>query len=1130
MMSTRMLANSAAVAALMCAMAVPAFAQETTSAIRGRITDSAGAAVAGATVSITHVPTGTTVTTLSGPDGFYSARGLRVGGPYTVQASAAGRSESSSVQSVGVGAPVTVNLAFAANQVEEVVVTAALAKREENGGPTSNYGLGDIQDLPSLKRDLKDVARLNPFVVLDPSNLDAVFAGGVSNRFNSLTVDGVKQNDDFGLNNNGYPTQRSPISTDAVQAMSVNLAPYSVLYNDFQGANINVVTKSGTNEFKGTFVYEYSDQDYIGDKANGQTFTNIFEEKSWAATLGGPIIKDKLFFFASYEQFDAERGTIAGPVGSGKPVIAGNPTAAIPFITPAQVTQVQDILKNVYGYGVDSESSILNNLALPEEDTKKLIKLDWNITDNHRLAFTWQSTEGTRLIEGNRSSSTQLALYSNYYTKGDDLTVYTAQLNSEWTDNLRTELTATQKEVVTLQIPVGGVSGNASGNGDEAAEYGQFSIGANPAVSGTATRILAGPDNSRHANELENTVKTYRARVFYDLGDHEFAAGVEKENLEVYNLFAQRTEGEFTFNSVADLQSRTLNQLVYQNAIVDANGDGVRNEKDLAAQFEYDTWNLYAQDTLRITPDLTVTAGFRYTRLNQDDKPLANPYFRDRYGFSNSENLDGKSVLMPRLSFDWRPDYEANFGAVGVSGLRVTGGFGLFSGGAATVWVSNSFSNTGVLGASVSCLRNATSSACGLAAGTTDNAILAQVTSFADLPTALEALLDPTRPSIVNIQRSAGANGIDPSFEPIQTWKSSLTFAGDLNLGWLGDNYEFSVDYLRGDVRKGILWKDYRGGLSPVAFAPDGRPIYRRNAERGLFVTGVASSDSGSDLILTNTDQGFQQAWAFSLSKSWDSGFDGSFSYTLTDAKDVNPGTSSVAFSNWANLATADVNNPGLATSNYEIKHSYKLRLSWTRELWEDNKTNVSLFMEHRSGLPYSFVYNISGSSSMATFGDGASNRQLFYVPQVDSSGNVTLTSDPIVTYATGFNMAAFNEYLKGVGLTDHAGKISPRNGFRSDDVTRFDLRLSQELPAFVPNGAKLKLFADFINIGNMLNDEWGVLQQVDFPYVAPIVGVSLAGGKYTYSNFQPAVKTLSNSDAPNRSLWQVKFGLKYSF
>ena len=149
---------------------------------------------------------------------------------------------------------------------------------------------------------------------------------------------------------------------------------------------------------------------------------------------------------------------------------------------------------------------------------------------------------------------------------------------------------------------------------------------------------------------------------------------------------------------------------------------------------------------------------------------------------------------------------------------------------------------------------------------------------------------------------------------------------------------------------------------------------------------------------------------------------------------------------------------------------------------------------------------------------------------KVDSSGNVTLTSDPIIAYATGFNMAAFNEYLKGVGLTDHAGKISPRNGFRSDDVTRFDLRLSQELPAFVPNGAKLKLFADFINFGNMLNDEWGVLEQVDFPYTAPIVGVAIAGGKYTYSNFQPAVKTLSNSDAPNRSLWQVKFGLRYAF
>ncbi|MET0271411.1 MAG: carboxypeptidase regulatory-like domain-containing protein, partial [Phenylobacterium sp.] len=802
MISMRRLAYGASFGALVCAMSSAAYAQETTAAIRGQVIAADGGPLASAPVTITHVPTGTSVTTVTSADGYYSARGLRVGGPYTVSVTAGGSTETSRLQSVGVGAPANVDVSFQGT-VEEVLVTAAVSKAEVNGGPTDNFGLSDIQELPSMKRDLKDVARLSPFVTLDASNNDAIFAGGVSNRFNSLTVDGVKQNDDFGLNANGYPTQRSPISQDAVQAMSVNLAPYSVLYNDFQGANINVVTKSGTNEFHGSILGEYSDQDYIGDKSDGQAFTNIFKEKTWAATLGGPIIRDKLFFFLSYEKFKADRGSIAGPVGSGKPIITGNANPAAgqqPFVTPAQITAIQSVLASRYGFDLDTTNSILDNLALPEEDEKKLAKIDWNITDNHRLALTYQKTAGTRLIEGNRSSSTQLALYSDYYTKGDDLTVYTGQLNSDWTENLRSEITVTRKKVVTLQNPVGGVSGNGEGAGDEEAEIGQFSIAGNPNLSGTGTRILAGPDISRHANELENEVETYRGRVFYDLGDHEFAFGLEKENLKVYNLFGQRTEGEFTFNTIGAFNNGLPDQVQYQNAIVDANGDGQRNEQDLAAKFDYDTWNVYGQDTLRITPDLSVTVGFRYTRLVQDDRPLANAFFQQRYGFSNSENLDGRDVFLPRVSFDYRLNMEPTWRGFSASRMRLTGGAGLFSGGAATVWVSNSFSNTGVLGASVSCLRTAPGAApsrsanCAIAAGVaSDDVILNSLVTAADyrnLPAAFENLLNPNLPTINNIRRAAGVNGIDPTFDPVQTWKSSVTFQTELAFPWIGDRYQ----------------------------------------------------------------------------------------------------------------------------------------------------------------------------------------------------------------------------------------------------------------------------------------------------------------------------------------------------
>jgi hypothetical protein len=196
--------------------------------------------------------------------------------------------------------------------------------------------------------------------------------------------------------------------------------------------------------------------------------------------------------------------------------------------------------------------------------------------------------------------------------------------------------------------------------------------------------------------------------------------------------------------------------------------------------------------------------------------------------------------------------------------------------------------------------------------------------------------------------------------------------------------------------------------------------------------------------------------------------------------------------------------------------------------------TGFNVFMERRAGLPFSYTFLTSSTTAVNnvnTFGDAASGRQLFYVPQTDSSGNVTATSDSKVDL-TAVDLVKFNDFLKSTGLIKYAGKISPRNGFKSRDVTRVDLRFSQELPAFFPNGAKLQAYMDVINFGNMLNDKWGVVEQVDFPYTSPVVTTSIVGNKYVYTgtNYQTNQKTISNSDAPNRSLWQVKFGLKYSF
>lgn len=232
----------------LCALAAgsAAYAQETTAAIRGQILDEAGAPVAGATVTATHLPTSSSASAVTGPDGFYSLRGLRVGGPYEVKASAS-KFEGSSVgiSAVGVGDPANVDVVLVStgSAVDELTVVGHRAER--SAGPTTNYSSSDIDKLPSISRDLKDFARLDPFATIDPTNQDALSFAGTNTRFNQLTVDGVRQNDDFGLNNNGYPTQRSPISIDAVQAVNVSSAPYSVINNGFTGGQINAVTKSG---------------------------------------------------------------------------------------------------------------------------------------------------------------------------------------------------------------------------------------------------------------------------------------------------------------------------------------------------------------------------------------------------------------------------------------------------------------------------------------------------------------------------------------------------------------------------------------------------------------------------------------------------------------------------------------------------------------------------------------------------------------------------------------------------------------------------------------------------------------------------------------------------------------------
>lgn len=1099
-MKFRNLAYGASTVAIMLSASTAVFAQETTGGIRGVVTDAAGAPVANAEVTVTHVPSGTSSITATDQVGAYSARNLRVGGPYIVTVNSTAGSSTTEAGSIGIGTPASIDiivgggaLSDEAADLGDVVVTGQRAGGLRTS-PRTNIGLNDIETLPSISRDIKDFVRTSPFATVDPSNNDALSIGGQNTRSNAILVDGLRQSDDFGLNGNGYPTQRSPISIDALEAVSVDVAPYGVQYGSFTGGVINSVTKSGGNEFSGTAFWEttneglqgnsFSYEDFVTGQRQNRSLSGQFEETTWGASLGGPIIKDRLFFFLNYENYESTQPVFTGPTGSG----AAN---QVPGVTQADVDTVRQIAREVYGYDpLDWQAD-----ALEVTDEKYFAKLDWNINDRHRAVASYQQTEGGDLRLGGTTTGgnyPSLGLLSQAYTLVSNLKVYKGQLFSDWTDTFSTELSVSRKEVENISESLAG---------NDFASMQIYLVDPTGPSRGPEASIRLGPDRSRHANALTVDTTLYRAVANWDVGfGHRLTGGFEREEQDIFNLFVQVANGEYEFASIEAFRNRQASSFGYTNA-------ASNNKNDGAAAFSYALNTLFVQDEWQATDDLTVTAGLRFDYYTSDDEPQYNEAFERRYGFSNTTNLDGIFVLQPRFGFNWRASED----------LTIYGGFGRFQGGSPNVWISNSYTNPGNLTGSFQCRisRDYSSNFAGNFAPCDANAaVLSNVDGFNVSPIGQAQVTDSANRGTGNI------NLIDPSFETPSIWKTSLGVNKrfDLSRFGMGDAWNMTAEYVHSELENTVGWVDLSLLQTQNATAPDGRPVFGPNPTR----TGQQV------LMLTNFKGGEADQFAVGVSKDW---FDGwlngagfNFSYTYLDATDPSAGTSSTASSNFGNIAVSDPNMPPLSSSNYEIEHALKLSVSYQRAFFGDYRTRFALFAQRRSGLPFSYTF-----SSGNLFGDYTStNRNLLYVPQVDSSGNVTATSDPIVTYSSTFNVAAFNDFLKQTGLIDYAGSISPRNAFNSPYLTTVDLHIEQELPAFFPGGSRISAYLDIENFGNLLNDEWGTLQQIDFPYISNNVAATrdAANTQYTYTGFTQRTP----STVTNASVWQMKFGVRYRF
>jgi hypothetical protein len=641
----------------------------------------------------------------------------------------------------------------------------------------------------------------------------------------------------------------------------------------------------------------------------------------------------------------------------------------------------------------------------------------------------------------------------------------------------------------------------------------------------TGTSVDSGIDISRQANNLSVAENLFKAKVNYTLGANVITAGYEYDNVKESDLFVQNATGNYVFSNACgpgfglangaevNLADKQACSFTYANAYDN-------NPATAGGSATFNTHTVYLQDEWTPFSGLRVRGGVRVDYFEDPDKPLYNPTFFSEYGFANNLTTDGEYVIQPRLGFNWKIDPT----------LSLYGGAGLFSGGTPGVYLYDSYDNPGNLVGTINV-------SCKTAAGCSP--LLSNVTG-SSIPAAAQAAVTANANAGLGI-----TNSLDPNFHPPADWKASIGLIKQFDLGRFGgDGWNFHLDYLYQKTQYAANWVDLFEQANVIGTAPDGRPVFNPNRF-------TAARTTGYDIELTDTDKGFGHVVAVGLGKTFPFGLSLDYTFTYQHVEDVSPATSSVALSNYSQNATANPNNPSLAVSNYEIPWENKLSVSFQHKFFGDNKTIATLFLQYRAGLPFSYTYYSSATSGTPAdnlFGQtGAAayrSDQLLYVPKTDSTGNVTATSDPIIKYGAGFNVAQFNAFLHQSGLIKYEGSIAPRNAFNSAPVTTADLHFEQEFPSFFPKAGKLSAYLNIINLPNLLDKNWGLIYQTGFPYFqSPVAAqncqAALAklnkcaagtGNFYEYDTLKTVTQTLQNGTTPATPTYAVQLGVRFKF
>jgi len=1048
----------------------------TTAGIGGFVTDKTRSPVPGVTVVAVHVPSGTRAVTTTRANGQYSLSGLRIGGPYTVTASSP-TIATQETKDIFLDVSSTADVSFSVSS--EVVVLEAMSVTTDRDltfgtgkmGTGNNFDEDAIANTATVRNTVQDIARLDSRFFL--GSLDQggqLSAQGQNFRFNTFLIDGVQAGDTFGLSSNGFSSLGSPVPLEALETISIQLNPYDVRYAGFTGALINAVVKSGSNRFRGSTYYQFTNENLRAkNPLNGRK--EIFDETNYGINVSGPIIKNRLFFSFSYDL--QERETVP-PQANFVPDATG-------------IAQINSIVARAASLGYTPGNLTGPGSNLTEQETY-IGKLDWNISDAHRLSATYRRNFGQFANFTNYSANLDTSLSNHWFDQPRNTESYTSQLNSQWTSNFRTEATFSYTEYDATPVNRGdpfpmvrvlGISGRRLDTG----------------ATVTNGSIYFGTENSRQLNLITTEETQIKLSGDYTMGDHVISFGGERISTDYANAFVQNTMGNYIFASTADWlagapPSRFQLQAPYPGLTL----------KQAIADWGYDAYAGFVQDTWRPTPQLTLLAGLRYDLPKIDEKPplatgIGNAGFRSENGRNvtrNDTTNTGNATIAPRIGFVFEMAEERK--------TQIRGGIGLFQGKNPAVWLSNAFSNSG--------------------------RVYDYVAATADLP-RITFNPDPNGQRVpVTVNPPPSLNITDEDFKQPALWKGNLAIDHELPFGGVILTAEYYHNVVESGVHTEFLNYIRATDGNGSGLAPDGRQRFGSaatvlNATTGN-VAGRRRVTSFADVFyLTNTSKGVSKGFTVSLNRPIKNNWAWSLSWTNGNATEVSPITSSTAASNYSNRAVFNPNDNVASVSNTNIADTIVASLTRRFEFIKKAPTTVNLTYIARTGRPYSWVFY--GDAN----GDGFTFNDLLYVP--------TGPNDPKVRWASTTQRDEFFTFVESSSLKNYKGGNPGRNSETSPWLQTVDLKLTQALPIF--KSVRAELFANVLNFANLFDDSWGIQEEVPFSFRRAVAGATLdpaANGGQGAWNYVFTPTTLNGvpvtADETPISRWQVQLGMRIKF